>query len=141
MNKRSNILHYINTNRKSLVDSEFAEDIVFDSTKKNEESLINSALKEIHILIRNWSEGMDLASADTKKPTKYLNIFEMLFESRQKITYKEISQKVGGANIEKFVYKCNRIAIGKAMKMSKEDTIYKKIIERYYAWINKPTTL
>jgi len=135
MDKRNNLLHYIKTScRKSLAESEFAGDIAFSAEDKNEETAIRKGLEEIYILIRSWSEGMDLASADTKKPTYYTQIFELLFEDSRNMTYKQIADKIGGANVKKYVRKCNKIAIAKALKMLKDNSIYKKILDKYYKW-------
>jgi len=120
--------------KKSLYYFENAEDNCFD--KNYEEVDFLNAINTINEVIRNWCEGMDLISADTKRPTKYLKIFKMLYYENNKLTYKEISQKVGGANVEKFVYKCNMIAIGKAKKLSKEDEVYRHLLNKYYSWID-----
>ena len=124
MNERNSILQHIKLTGK---DSEFAKDVICEG--------IFEAKQEIHNLVRKWSEGMDLASTHTKKPTKYLRIFELLFEYADDLTYKEIALNVGGANIEKYVYKCNIIAIGKAVKMSKTSQVYKQILVEYYDWL------
>jgi len=118
--------------RQSLVNRKFTAD--FGIEENSEEYIVNEALKEIYLLVRNWSEGMDLLSADTKKPTYYLDIFIMLFENKDKPTYKEISNKIGGANVKKYVKKCNRIAISKALKFGKQNIIFKKILAKYYEW-------
>jgi len=135
MNKRNSLLQFIiSSRRKSESDSEFAKEIA--CVEKYSEVTIVGAMEEIFSLVRYWSEGMDLASVDTKKPTKYFNIFELLFENKSGLTYKEVAQEVGGANIKKFVYKCNKIAIAKARKMSKNNVMYKQIIEMYFVWVN-----
>ena len=124
MNKRNSLLQHIKLTRR---DSEFAKDIVF--------SEIDTAKESIHTLVHNWSEGMDLASADTKKPTKYQRMFELLFVDENNLTYPEIAREVGGANVEKFVHKCNLIAIGKAVKLSRENKVYTRILDDYFKWL------
>ena len=131
MNKRNSLMQYVASfRRKSLVDSEFSDDIVFD-IESDVDKLID-AMNKIYMLVRYWSEGMDLINADTLKPTYYLQIFEMLYEDSRNLTYNDISKAVGGANVKKYVHKSNQIAIAKALKMSKENPIYKKILDLYY---------
>ena len=120
--------------RKAEKNSEFGRDEVFDIKLKREK--IFDVMDSISTLIRNWCEGMDLVSSDTKKQTQYYAMFILLFENSQHMTYKEISQSVGGANVEKFVAKCNMIAICKTIKSAKINPIYKQLLDKYYKWLD-----
>jgi len=135
MNKRNSLIEYIKIIRKrNKVSSEFAVEQV--SSCVYEDLDIFEAIGIIYDLVRNWSEGMDLASRDTQRPTKYLETFELLFEDKRNLSYKEISKEIGGVNVKKFAAKCNIVAIGKALKMMKEYPVCKQILNGYYGWVS-----
>jgi len=130
VNKRSSFLQYAKEfNANKNINLEFAID------ENLAEHLISDAMESIKKMISNWCEYTDLKSANSKKPTKFLQIFDLLFNDNRNLTYKEISEEVGGANVEKIVYNFNAVAIAKILKMRKENAVYITLLDGYYKWI------
>ena len=125
MRERTSLLHIIKHFKRC---SEYIRTgIFYDVTDE-----VVEAMHEIHNFVFNGCEYDDLDTADTKKATKYQDIFDLLYNEEEDIPYKTISEILGGVNVKKAVAKFNRIAIGKVRKMAKSNRVYQILLDIYF---------